>query len=220
MTAPIQDQVTASPSNAEINFRKQEMAYERRLNEESRRREDVERQLKEVLSRQNQHDDEEDKSDEPYIDDKRLDKKLKKFGQQSKQETERDIQKAVNQAIAQTKQEAFLENNPDFFDYLENNVEKFANTHPSLARSLHAMPDNFERKVLVFETMKKLGVDKPVVKESSIQQKIDQNQRGNFYQPTNIGSPGYASSGGDFSATGQKNAYDKMQELKARLKIG
>jgi len=219
MTAPVQDQVTNQPSEKEMNFRKMEQQYQRRLEDADRRREDAERQVKELLNRQ-QEPEEEEQSDEPYIDHKKLDKKLKKFGQQSSQEIQRAMAIAKQEAKAEAKQEAYLENNPDFFDYLENNVEKFANTHPTLARSLHAMPDNFERKVLVFETMKKLAIDKPVVKESTIQQKIDQNQRGNFYQPANIGSPGYASSGGDFSATGQKNAYDKMQELKARLKIG
>jgi len=220
MTAPVQDQVTTQPSVSEINFRKQEQQYQRRLEEADRRREEAERQVKELLNRQHQEPEEEETTDEPYVDHKKLDKKLKKFGQQSKTEIQNDIRQAVAQAKEEARQEAFLENNPDFFDYLENNVEKFANTHTALAKSLHKMPDTFERKVLVYETMKKLGVDKPAIKESAIQQKIDQNQRGNFYQPTNIGAPGYASTAGDFSATGQKNAYDKMQELKNRLKLG
>lgn len=219
MTAPVQEQVTNQSSASEINFRKQEQQFQRRLDEAERRREDAEKQVKELLNRQQEPEDEE-QSDEPYIDHKKLNKTLKKFGQQSKTEIQNDIKQAVAQAKEEARQELFLEQNPDFFDYLENNVEKFANSHIQLAKSLHKMPDTFERKVLVYETMKKLGVDKPVIKESTIQQKIDQNQRGNFYQPTNIGSPGYMSSGGDFSPTGQKGAYDKMKELQARLKIG
>ena len=56
-------------------------------------------------------------------------------------------------------------------------------------------------------------------KEPSIQDKIDANRRSPFYQPSGIGSAPYAGPDGDFSAAGQKTAYDKMQELKSRLRI-
>ena len=39
-----------------------------------------------------------------------------------------------------------------------------------------------------------------------------------YYQPSGMGTAPYAQSG-DFSAHGQKQAYDKMQELKGRLRI-
>ncbi len=220
MTAPVQDQVTSQASEKETNFRKMEAMYQRRLEETENRRQEAERQVKELLNRQHQEPEEEESSDEPYVDHKKLDKKLKKFGQLSKQEIQSDIQRAVAQAREEAKQEAFIEQNPDLFDYLDANVEKFANTNKALAKSILAMPDTFERKVLVYQTMKKLGIDKPEVKEPSIQERIDQNKRGNFYQPANIGSPAYAGSGGDFSPTGQKDAYQKMQDLKNRLKIG
>jgi hypothetical protein len=59
---------------------------------------------------------------------------------------------------------------------------------------------------------------KPPEAKPSIQETIDKNRKGPFYQPTGVGTAPYAG-GGDFSPTGQKSAYDKMQELKARLRL-
>ena len=71
---------------------------------------------------------------------------------------------------------------------------------------------------LVYENIKALGVDKPEQKQNSVQEKIDANKRSPYYQPSGVGSAPYASAG-DFSDSGQKNAYAKMQELKKRLRI-
>ncbi len=63
-----------------------------------------------------------------------------------------------------------------------------------------------------------MGIDKPVQKESSIQEKIDANKRSPYYNPSSVGSSPYAVTG-DFSANGQKQAYAKLQELKSKLRI-
>ena len=79
------------------------------------------------------------------------------------------------------------------------------------------MPEGFERQKLVYQNIKELGVDKPEQKQSTIQEKVDANRRSPFYQPTGVGTAPYATSG-DFSQTGQKQAYAKMKELQARLR--
>ncbi len=80
------------------------------------------------------------------------------------------------------------------------------------------MPDTFERQKLVYQTIKELGIDKPQGhKESDIQAKINANQRGPYYQPGGVGTAPYAGAASDFSPQGQKQAYDRMVELKKRL---
>jgi len=112
-----------------------------------------------------------------------------------------------------------LESNPDFWDVLEQHAEKIKTKSPALAKSILAMPDTFDRQKLVYQTVKELGLDRPEQKKESIQDKVDANRRGPSYQPSQVGTSPYVV-GGDFSATGMKQAYDKMQQLKANLRIG
>lgn len=144
-------------------------------------------------------------------------KKLARFGEKAKQETQTEIQKAVQVALQEERKQTWLKNNPDFFDVLQH-AEKFAQTDPDLAESILEMPEGFERQKLVYKNIKALGIHKPAQKESAIQTKIDMNKRNPYYQPSEVGTSPY-SSGGDFSQTGQEQAYKKMQELKNRLRI-
>jgi hypothetical protein len=120
-------------------------------------------------------------------------------------------------ALQNERKTNWLKNNPDFHEVLSH-AEKLALKDPELAESLLEMPEGFERQKLVYKTIKSQGLHKPEVKPSSIQDKIDSNRRGAFYQPTGVGSAPYSSQG-DFSQGGQKQAYEKMQELKSRLRI-
>ena len=96
-------------------------------------------------------------------------------------------------------------------------AEKLVLDHPDLAESILKMPDNFERQKLVYSTIKNLRLDKPK-QENSIQNKIDANRSGGHYQPSGVGTGGYQITG-DFSAGGQKAAYEKMQLLKSQLRL-
>lgn len=209
----------AAPSDKELNFRALEAKYQRQLEQERAARVEAEKVAQELQSKKQQmhNSDDDDDDSEPYIDKKRLAKQLNKFGQN----TQSDIQKAMEQAkIAakeELKQEMWLENNPDFYDVLQH-AERFAQKSPELAKSILRMPEGFERQKLVYQNIKELGVHKPEVKPSSIQEKIDANRKSPYYQPSGVGSSPYQSQG-DFSAGGQKQAYEKMQELKNRLRI-
>jgi hypothetical protein len=206
-----QGQVEHKPSDKELNFR----ALEAKLAQERAARIDAEKRAQELINKASEKEDEPE--DEPYVDHKRLDKRLQKFGQS----TQSDIQKAMEQAkIAakeELKQEIWLENNSDFYDVL-GHAEKFAKHAPKLAETILRMPEGFERQKLVYQNIKELGLDKADVKQPSIQEKIDANKRSPYYQPSGVGTAPYASAG-DFSAVGQKSAYDKMQELKNRLRM-
>ncbi len=207
------------PSDKELNFRALQAKYERELGQERNARLEAEKKSEELQAyRQAQSkDDDDDVSSEPYIDEKRLAKKMNKFGQATQTEINKAMEQAKYAAKEELKQEMWLDNNPDFYDTLQL-AEKFAQEAPELAKTILRMPEGFERQKLVYQNIKQLGIDKPKVKDTSIQDKIDANRRSPYYQPSGVGTSPYQSQS-DFSPTGQKQAYAKMQELKARLSI-
>jgi len=198
-------------SDKELNFRRQESMYQKMLAEKDARIAEIERQ------NQPQQIIQEDEDEDEPINRKSMNRQLNKYGQQVKQETQTEIQRAVQTALSVERKNNWLKNNSDFYDVLQH-AENFALHDPELAETILEMPEGFERQKLVYKNIKALGLHKPKEPEISIQQKIDGNRRGAFYQPTNVGSAPY-STAGDFSPSGQKNAYDKMILLKNSLRI-
>lgn len=217
MSVPIENNQAQDQkiSDKELNFRAQQAKYEKLLAQANSEKEDAVRMAQEAQSRKIQEDDESD--DEPYVDKKKLKKTLDRFGQSQQSEIQKAMDMAKQAAKEELKQEMWIENNPDFYDTLQL-AEKFAQKAPKLAETILKMPNNFERQKLVYQNIKELGIDKPEVKSSSIQDKIDANKKSPYYQPSGVANSPYASSG-DFSPSGQKNAYQKMQELKSKLRI-
>lgn len=201
-------------SDKELNFRNLEARYEKQLAQERAARLEAERIAQEAKQKPAQED--EDDS-EPYVDHKKLNKTLAKFGQSTQSEIQKAMEVAKKTAKDELKREMWLEQNPDFYEVLQH-ADKFAQKAPKLAETILTMPEGFERQKLVYQNIKELGVHKPEAKQPSIQEKVDANRRSPFYQPTGVGTAPYASSG-DFSDAGQKQAFAKMKELQARLRI-
>jgi hypothetical protein len=202
-------------NDKELNFRALEAKYQKQVDFERAGRLEAERVAQEAISRHNIRDDD-DSSDEPYIVPKTLEKKLAKFGQTQQSEIQKAMEMAKHAAKEELRQEVWLENHPDFFDIIEKNANNFQQKAPKLAAAILKMPEGFERQKLVYETLKEMGIDKPEQKQASIQDKVDANRRSPYYQPSGVGAAPYAAAG-DFSASGQKNAHAKMQEMKKRL---
>lgn len=214
-STPVQEQ---TKSDKEYNFaqiRKQlEQEKSARIQAEERAAE-YERQASSKYKAE-ESDDEDDS--EPYVDNRRLEKKFSKFEQKMEQRIEQKAEMKARAMIDEERNSNYLRENHDFNEIMTSeNVERFASKHPGLAKSILNMPDSFERQKLVYENIKALSVHKPEVK-SSIQDKIDANKRSPYYQPSGVASAPY-SSVGDFSPAGQKNAYDKLQQLKAQLRL-
>lgn len=212
MTSPTQENQAQEPqvSNKELNFRALEQKYQQQLASE---RAEKERLIQELQQRQSVNSEDEEDA-EPYVDHKRLKKEQAKFGQQIKQETQSVIQKEVAKALQEERKQNWMKNNGDFYEVMQH-AEKFAQHDPELAESILEMPDTFERQKLVYKNIKALGLHKPPVPQASIQEKIDANRRSPYYQPSNVGTSPY-SQASDFSISGQKQAYEKMQALKAK----
>jgi hypothetical protein len=209
----VQDpQVEQQPSNKELNFRALEAKYQRELDRVNTEKERLAQQVQEW-----EREKEEPESSDPYIDQKKLNKTFNQFTQSTQTEIQKAMALAKEAAKEEIKQEMFLENNPDFYDVLKS-ADKFAQKVPKLAETILKMPEGFERQKLVYQSIKELGLDKPEVKQQTIQEKVDANKRSPYYQPTSVGAPPY-SQVGDFSPTGQKAAHTKMKELQARLRI-
>lgn len=216
MTVPTQDNINQDNKQAEkeLNFRALESKYQKQLDAERQKTLDAERRAEQAMKK---HEPEDEDDDEPYVDKKKLTKTLAKFGQQTEQATQSAIEKAVEKALTQERQQNWMKVNPDFFDVMQH-ADKLAQMDPELAETILEMPEGFERQKLVYKNIKALGLHKPAVKESTIQDKVDANRRSPYYQPTGVGSAPY-SQVGDFSDNGKKQAYDKMQALKKQLRI-
>lgn len=177
----------------------------------------VEEALKLAQQKQNNDDDEDD--NEPYVDHKRLNKKLNNFEKNIEQKIEQRAEIIARNLVEKQKHESWLKQNPDFEETLNRFAPELIKADPDLVEAILQMPDNLDRQKLVYKNIKALGLHKPQQQQPSIQEKIDANRRSPFYQPSGIGSAPYATQG-DFSQSGQKDAYKKMQELKQRLRLG
>lgn len=164
-------------------------------------------------------DDDDDTSDEPYVDRRTLDKKLKKWESSIDEKIEKKAEEKARALVDQERRNGYLKQNSDFNEIMQPDmIQKFAEKHPSLAEGILSMPEGFERQKLVYENIKALGLHKKEEPKQSIQQTIEQNRRSPYYQPSGVATSPYAG-GGDFSPAGQKNAYAKLQELKNKLRI-
>jgi hypothetical protein len=206
------------PNDKEYNFRKLEADRDRALQLAEQAKAEKEQLLQEMEElKRGSAVEEDESSDEPYVDPRTLEKKFAKFEKKTRQDTQSDIQAAVQRALSEERQKNWLKSNPDFHEVM-GHAQKFADKDPELAESILEMPDNFERQKLVYKNIKALGLHKKEEPKTSIQETIDRNRRSAAYQPSGVGAPPYQPQG-DFSAAGQKASYQKMQQLKSTLRI-
>ena len=209
---------TSQQNDKEYNFAQIRKQLEQERLEKAQIRQELDEVKKVAQERMYRPPVEDDDSDdEPYIDKKTLKKHLVKFDQSVNTNTEEVVNNAVHKALAEERKNNWLKGNPDFYEVM-GHAQSFADKDPELAETILSMPDTFERQKLVYKNIKALGMHKKEEAKPSIQETIDKNRRSPFYQPAMTGSPPYASQG-DFSPAGQKNSYDQMQALKARLRI-
>lgn len=218
MTVNTQEHVEApKPTEKELNFERlrKQLEQEKAENSQMKQRlESLERAQKAPRS------DDDDDSDEPYLDHKSFTKKMSKFEEKMEEKIDKRAEEKARLFLEQEKQRDYVQRNPDFTQVLSaENIEKFANEHPAIAERMLKMPDTFDRQALLYEQIKTIQTFRKTQEEKSqVQQKIDQNRKTPFYQPSGVGTSPYAAVG-DFSPSGQKSAYEKLQELKARLRL-
>lgn len=201
---------TPTQKTPEYNFAQ----IRKQLEEANRARQAAEERAAQLeqSTRKPQVSEDEDDS-EPYVDHKKLNKKLAQFEQTFEKKVDQMAESKARTMIEQERQSAFLRANPDFQQILSPEMlQKFVEKHPDMAEPMLEMPDNFSRQKLLYQNIKALGLNKPEVKGPTVQETIDKNRKSPYYQPSGGNSPPYAAQG-DFSSSGQKNAYAKMREL-------
>lgn len=206
---PVQDK----QKELENNFVAQRKFYEKQLAEQKTLFEQQLQQLQQgKIASDTDYDNDDDRA-EDFINRKSFAKELDKRFANVDKKIEQKAEEKARLLVQQERQANFLKQNSDFHQILtEENLQKFVDKHPEIAEPMLEMPDNFARSKLLYQNMKALGIHKPPEQPKPIQQTIDQNRRGPFYQPSGMGAAPYANNG-DFSQTGQKAAYDKMMSL-------
>ena len=204
----------------EPNLTRQRKMYERMLEEERAARIAAEKLVQAHSQKTQAVDEDDDDSDEPYIDKKVLAKKLTKFEKELDQKIEKKAEEKARGLMDQERKSQWLKNNPDFYEVMQH-AQAFADRDPELAETILEMPESFERQKLVYKNIKALGVHKKEEPKQSIQDVIEKNKRNPYYQPSGTGAPPYGmiAGGKDYSPADQKNAYQKMKELQSKLRI-
>lgn len=210
-----QTQETQKQNSKEYNFD----LLRQQVEKERLARTVAEEKLAQMEQRSVKHDEDDDASDEPYVDTKRLNKKLANFEKTMDQKIEQKAEAKARAMLEEERKNNYLRDHTDFNTVLSHdNIQRFAEAHPELVEEISQIKDEFSKQKFVYKNIKALQMDRVLPKEPSIQEKIDSNRRSPYYQPSNgPGAAPYASQG-DFSATGQKNAFQKMKELQARLR--
>lgn len=202
----------------ELNFRALESKYEKMLADErqerQREKEEFNKKLNEFQSQYQQSHETED--DDEYVDTRRLSKKLTDFEKKLEAKIETAAEKKARLMFQERDKEKWQRDHEDFYNVLEKHADEFQQKYPHLANSILQISDPFEKQRMAYENIKALGIDKP---KASIQETVNQKQRGPYYQPSNVGSAPYSNNSGDFSPTGQKSAYENMKALQARMRI-
>ena len=171
-------------------------------------------------TKSSKYEEDDDVSSEPYIDPKTLNRKLAALESKFESIVEKKSEEKARTMIEHEKRESYLKQNADFDHMMQPDmIQKFAEKFPGMAEAILRMPDSFDRQRLVYEAIKNTGVNKKEESKENIQATIDANKRKGFYAPGGVGAAPYAG-GGDYSESGQKNAYAKLMELKSRLRLG
>lgn len=215
-------QENEAPEQAKQNDKEQNFAQLRQLLERERLEKQelasrIEKAEKMIQERERNNSQTEDDDDEPYVDHKRLEKRFSSFESKMREEIEQKADQRAKSLLENYQKEQWLKSNSDFAEVM-NHAQTFADRDPELAETILQMPDSFERQKLVYKTIKAMGLHKKEEPKASIQDTIEKNRRSPYYQPSGVGSAPYDGAG-DFSSSGQKNAYDKMKELQKRLRL-
>lgn len=214
MTVNVGDQIVQDqkPNDKEYNFAQ----VRKQLESERLARQQAEQRALEIEKQyqKQSHKEEEDDTD-PYVDHKKLDRRLSSFEKEMERKIDEMAERKARAALHQEKQQSWMKSNPDFYDVMQH-AQKLYDKDPEFAETILEMPDTFERQKLVYKSIKNMHLHKPQESAPSIQDTINANRKSPYYQPSGVGTAPYASQG-DFSKSGQKSAYDKMLELKARL---
>jgi hypothetical protein len=218
MTAQTQNQAPEqsqepqkAQSDKEINFAR----VRKQLEEANARAERAEQVAAEaqrsIQERSEPQQEEEDSYDEPYVSPKFLNKRLSHIEKNIEEKIDKKAEEKAEKKLEEFKAQQWLRQNPDFNEVMDQ-AQKLQDKDPELADIILSFPNNFERQKLVYKHIKATGMHLKEAPKASIQETVDKNKRSPYYQPGDVASAPYAG-GANFTDTGMKAGYAKMQEL-------
>lgn len=213
--APVEKKEEDKAHNFELMRRRLEKTEAARLEAEQRLAQ-LEKQLQQKQQSRAQED-EDEYTDEPYVDHRRLKKELNKVAPKIKEETLGDVRQLVRDVMQQERQALWMKNNPDYYDVMQH-AQRLADKDPELAETILEMPEGFERNKLVYKNIKAFELHKKPEERSSIQEKIDRNKQHPGYQPTGV-SPGangmpFISGQRDYSPDEGRAAIERIKQIR------
>lgn len=224
VTAPPATETTQEPKSQtkELNFERL-----RKENERLAQHAEAERQarlkIESEIAAWRQHyeasrNEEEDESDEPYIDRKTFKKQLSRLEKQLEEKIDKKAEEKARTLLEEAQKKDFaykLKSEYRDFDEVLNSetAEKFSQQHPELAQEVLSIPDEYQRRKMAYQMIKSIGLHKKEdAVKASAQAKIDANLRNPYFHAGAIAN-GSQLPIGDFSEAGQKAAYEKMKAL-------
>ena len=129
---------------------------------------------------------------------------------------EREAEQRARRIIEEERQQSWMKQNPDFYDVMQH-AQKLADQDPETAEVILRMPDTFDRQKLVYRTIKSMGIHKPPAPKETIQDKVNNNRKGVYYQPADTPTAPYSITA-DYSPASQEAAYKKLQALKQGMR--
>jgi hypothetical protein len=220
VAAPDKEANHDSLDNKELNFRRLEA--ERQKDREARLRAEWEaQQLKTEMQKMQEML--KPKEKDP-LDDEDLDPDLRSKLQQIRERDRQEFLKASRDIARQTFEEEKgrdKRENPvgvlkkEFSDYdsymNEDTIRELEESHPEFTQALLNMPDEYERRKLAYNYVKKIKSQKP---STSIQDKVKENQQNPYYTPASAGTPSAA----DFDIRSPAARQAAYAQLKANQK--
>lgn len=211
-------------NDKEYNFaqlRKQREAAMREAEEEREKSRSLQRELERIQSifANTQNASDEDDNSEPYVDNKRLEKKLSSFERKMDEKIDKKSDEKARNLFEDYKRQEWLKSNSDFQEILEQHASTLQEKDPELAELILSMPgSSFEKQKLAYKAIKAANFHKKPEPQPTIQDRINENKRSHYYQPSGIPAAPYQTAG-DFSPQGQKSAYEKVKALKENLRL-
>lgn len=205
-------QVAADPSLQERNFASLRQARERaemQVMQEREARVKAEQEL-EAMKRRPIDDDSDDDEDDSYVDSKKLKRQLSKMEQNIERKAEDRARRIIEEERGKNFMVQLRTEYRDFDEVLSPEAaNRLAEANPVLAETILALPNEYEKRKLAYETIKSMGFHKKPEPKASAQDLVNKNMRNPYYYPASQGSaPGNS---GDFTEAGKKAAYEKMK---------
>lgn len=209
-----------SVDNKELNFRRLEA--ERQKDREARLKAEWEsQQLKQEIH--NMKEMLKPKEKDP-LDDEDIDPDLRSKLQKIRERDRQELLKASRDIARQTFEEEKgrdKRENPigvlrkeyaDYDQYMnDSTIQELEQTHPEFTQALLNMSDDYERRKLAYNFVKKNKSQKPTV---SVQDKVKENQQNPYYTPASAGTPSAA----DFDIRSPAAREAAYRQLKANQK--